>query len=588
VYHWSEILTHLLIVLQHALGFNALSLAHFRRLDGSPITPRVDGEIPVTEVECTGPHTGRSYANVTLPSPEILQFRSVRGGVRVAEIVTPNVAQVVRNHFDCQSLPGAELESGEFLPLSSDPEGTSCIGDHLERRLFRNDLMNPVVDDLEFNPKLSTLDLAYFADSGWYQVDLSRAAHASGWGRAAGCDFVEEPCINEDGQVPPSFADSFCDRSPEMDTGGYANTIDGCTPDLSKKAACSLDVYKGELPNEYQYFHFTLGSNIGGSDPFMDYCPTYSGFSNGLCSDPDNERLIRVDPIERFGERNSRCVAGEVTTGKTALCLRIACVVEDRSFHVQVDGQWQRCSYKGEVLLSDIGDKVICPDPIRICPTFYCKRDCLGSPKKCDYSAGMCVCNDASCHGADEATTFVDSTIDGGLPDEESPLADYYVPTARSLRNERRTFGLLTLQQLVTIALTIIIVLAAIVAFLWRRRRQATTTNNDDLPDVGTPVHDIGQVNPNKDKMIASVVVDMRIRDPNLRQDPSVIRDILADRASETDLSMTDTDAGMSHVSNLSVELESSPFELNNVEEEYIDPLAPPTSVRRRNVHDAR
>jgi len=149
------------------LGFNSLSLAHFRRLDGSPITPRVKGEVPVTEVECTGPLNGRSYANVTLPSEEILRFRTVRGGVRVAEVVTPSVAQVVRNHFDCQDLPGAELESGEFLPLATDLIETSCIGDHWERRLFKSDLMNPLVQDLEFDPRVSTLDLAYFADSGW-------------------------------------------------------------------------------------------------------------------------------------------------------------------------------------------------------------------------------------------------------------------------------------------------------------------------------------------------------------------------------------------------------------------------------------
>ena len=78
---------------------------------------------------------------VTLPSEEILKFRTVRGGVRVAEVVTPSVVQVVRNHFDCQNLTGAELESGEYSPLASDQVEEACIGDHWERRLFKNDLM---------------------------------------------------------------------------------------------------------------------------------------------------------------------------------------------------------------------------------------------------------------------------------------------------------------------------------------------------------------------------------------------------------------------------------------------------------------
>jgi len=340
--------------LQHSLGFNSLSLAHFRRTDGTPITPRVNGEIPLTEVECTGPYTSRSYANVTLPSEDILQFRTVRGGVRVAEVVTPSVAQVVRNHFDCQVLPGAELESGEFLPLSTHHVETSCIGDHWERRLFKTDLMNPVVQDLEFDSRISTLNLAYFADSGWCeftditslhffyncilltgffyalpssdQVDLSRASVAAGWGRRAGCAFVNETCINAEGQVPESYSDFFCNTNADLDVEGFATDIHGCTPDLSRKAACSLGLYEGELPNEYQYFHFTYGSNVGGSDPFMDYCPVFNGFTNGMCSDPENEALIRVDMMERFGERNSRCVK---TTRSTALCLRIACAVEE-------------------------------------------------------------------------------------------------------------------------------------------------------------------------------------------------------------------------------------------------------------------
>lgn len=161
------------------------------------------------------------------------------------------------------------------------------------------------------------------------QVDISRASLAAGWGRRAGCAFVNETCINSDGQVPARYGEFFCNTNPSLDVDGFAEDIDGCTADLSKKAACSIGQYEGELPNEYQYFHFTYGSNVGGKDPFMDYCPVYNGFTNGMCSDPENEALIRVDRMERFGERNSRCVAGYVTSRRTALCLRIACAIEE-------------------------------------------------------------------------------------------------------------------------------------------------------------------------------------------------------------------------------------------------------------------
>ena len=186
----------------------------------------------------------------------------------------------------------------------------------------------------------------------------------------------------------------------------------------------------------------------------MDYCPVYSGFLNGLCSDPENEALIKVNLIERIGRRNSRCLTGSVlhdnknTNGNkrvnfqqptaspisissaktTALCLPIACVVEDRTLRVQIDGSWKVCSRKGEILTprSSIrntdGSKAIvsvhCPDPIRTCPTFYCHRDCLGTDRHCDYNVGKCVCSsnttktDGDASGNSTNTTNMDSDTD--------------------------------------------------------------------------------------------------------------------------------------------------------------------------------
>jgi hypothetical protein len=257
--------------LGHALGFNSLSMAHFRKPDGTPYTRRdKDGNVPQRTVECTGAETVHQTATIALPSPEILKFREVRGGVRVAEIVTPSVVQVVRNQFGCQLLTGAELESGEGLPLGlTGHEG--CIGDHWERRLFSSDLMNPVVDDLEYSLRISTLTLAYFADSGWYQVDLSNADVASGWGRGAGCNFVNDACINDNGEVPPQNAPFFCN---EVSNPGISlsQDIHGCTPDLSRKATCSIGQYNLDLPPAYQYFNSTYGADVGGSDTLMDFC----------------------------------------------------------------------------------------------------------------------------------------------------------------------------------------------------------------------------------------------------------------------------------------------------------------------------
>ena len=673
--------------LGHALGFNAVSLAHFRRPDGTPYTDRdpVTGEIPITEINCTGPVSSNRTGRVALPSNEILKFRTVRGGVRVAEIVTSSVRQVARNHFDCQQLPGAELESGEFLPLSSYPGEISCIGDHWERRLFKTDLMNPWIDEnVEFTTRFSTITLAYFADSGWYQVDLSRASLSAGWGRAAGCEFVEQTCVNaDDGQVPSSFNSFFCNEIPfEAAESGDTSDIHGCTTDLTRKASCSIGLYEGELPPAYQYFNFKHGSNVGGVDPYMDYCPVYAGVDHGLCSDSGNEALIKVNYIERFGLKNSRCLSGKMTRStnfvkneqnssvgsstayaSTALCLPIACVVEDRTLRIQVNGDWKICSYKDEVLFTtdsstgsttDKVETVICPDPIRVCPTFYCHRDCLGSSRLCDYNKGKCICGgtvssnsshadyvdwsgksfaninetevvmcDApnSNESLDQRNTesfYVPEDNDDttGLPTSDSPLSDYYYKTERNLKAEsssnfwnRRWKGIISGSG----ALLLLILISFVSYFGYGRRLPAFEVGAENLDEDDLSRND-ASLNPNKDKLMASVVVNIRMNDTNLqrfwREDP------LSTRDSETDLSMTDTDGVSDIMGSLdcSMELPSTLLEYGGTivdlashdnEEStnirnvgglngeftnvYVDPLAPPSTqipqkpiVRRR------
>ena len=562
----------------HALGFNSLSLAHFRRPDGSPVTPRVNGQVPLTRIQCAGPESTAFYANVSLPSKDILQFRSVRGAqgnIRVAEIVTPYVTLAARNHFNCQTLPGAELESGQFMPLSTNQNATACIGDHWERRLFKTDIMNPIVEGLDFNPRLSTLTLAYFADSGWYQVDLSRASMATGWGRGAGCSFVTKPCISRNGTVPTGMGSFFCNDNPALDASGFATDIQGCTADLSRKAACGIGVYNISIPIEYQYFRDTYGADVGGIDPFMDYCPVFNGFSNGLCSDPQNEALIRVATMENIGQRNSRCLSSQLQAAgsQTALCLPIACVVADRTFRIQLDGNWEICSFKNDVLYASNGDVIYCPDPIRICPTFYCDRDCLGTKQICNYTLGTCVCNNKTgpCNNGTQvsASFYEPPESAAGLLQIESTMYDYYV-TSMSVLVGQKSRKLPT-WHIVLMSVGGSVLVVVIIFFLWWRHkaRPGVSDAGDGTDDAG------GQApNPNKDKMIASIVVDMRMRDPNLQNGRA---GIFVDRSSETDLSMTDTD-GEADSRNDSMELDEELEEDADSQGLYMingDPLAP-------------
>jgi Leishmanolysin len=326
----------------------------------------------------------------------------------------------------------------------------------------------------------------------------------------------------------------------------------------SRKATCSIGKYPSELPAEYQYFNYTYGSNVGGNDPFIDFCPVFTGFSNGLCSDAQNDAIIRVNHVERIGLRNSRCLTGRDTAaGKTAFCLPIACVVEDRSLRIQVDGVWVICPFKDDVIISRSGDEVVCPDPIRVCPTFYCQRDCLGSPRICDYDLGECICPpiadnstevvlDSSCRPVATNDTEIpeaasppevfyrpDSSTTTDLPDPDSSLADYYVPTSRQLKREddhRLTWYFTTMLACATIVFLISIYLVI------RRRWRNVAAADDFSPDSGddSNIQDI-PINREKHKVIASVLYDMRINEAN----QSETQNGLADYASETDVSMT-------------------------------------------------
>ena len=78
---------------------------------------------------------------------------------------TPKVVETGRAFFDCQSLPGVELEN----------QDTSCglLASHWEQRLMQTEVMQPVVNggDLHISP----MTLALFEDSGWYTADYGKA-----------------------------------------------------------------------------------------------------------------------------------------------------------------------------------------------------------------------------------------------------------------------------------------------------------------------------------------------------------------------------------------------------------------------------
>jgi len=250
------------------------------------------------------------------------------------------------------------------------------------------------------------------------------------------------------------------DEEPEQE-------IHGCNLDSSSKAVCSIVEYDLELPNEYSYFGNTKligGDLLGGSDPTLDYCPVFQGYSNGNCGSETAQQYVEVKKsLEVFGESNSRCVIGNVDRKRTALCLPMACVIQDQTLMVKVDGYWKSCLYAGQIISVwwNRKDYVVCPDPSHLCPTFYCPNDCFKEGGVCNYRSGQCMCtpktnvNSTShsswlsnyystpilepCSGSNHLHTQLNSTFH--ITERiDTELTEYYVKNTTYLLDDRRDF----------------------------------------------------------------------------------------------------------------------------------------------------
>lgn len=187
------------------------------------------------------------------------------------------------------------------------------------------------------------------------------------------------------------------------------------------------------------------------------------------------------------------------------------------------------------------------------------------------------------------------------------------VPNARVLREEPEialepwSFALVIVGSVLTVGTAILILW-----WLLRRRRDANSAQepgSDDPDGGGGLVQDDGpnpddglasRSSPSKDKMLASVVVDLRMNDSNRRR-RGLLRgndDILLQRASETDVSLTETEGSAAERGDTSGEQFEPTFadlsmEMSDMNQEEdddnndIDTLMNSTGiVRRRNVHD--
>ena len=94
-------------------------------------------------------------------------------------IITPNVVERAKAHYDCKSVRGVLLEQNDG-------------GKHWEKAQLGDELMTATIS-IRF-PSLSMMTLAMMADTNWYTTDYRRASPFS-FGAHMGCDFVNKDCL---------------------------------------------------------------------------------------------------------------------------------------------------------------------------------------------------------------------------------------------------------------------------------------------------------------------------------------------------------------------------------------------------------
>ncbi|OQR91742.1 leishmanolysin-like peptidase, metalloprotease family M08 [Achlya hypogyna] len=381
--------------LAHALGMTAQMYAYMRNPDGTPRTardPNTNQPAVLTNYACPN---GVTATSVMLPAANTMQFFTERGH-SVAKLVTPTVLAYAQSYFNCPSLNGVELEN---------QDAGACFGSHWEERIFEPEMMSPLQS---FRNVPSGLTLAYFQDSGWYQVNFSVALPMY-WGARRGCGFAMDTCVTlsqSNGTSTPNVPDHYC----------VNDAIDACTVDLTARAFCTVSSTTGAtIPAYDQYFTDTTR----GGAAFPDYCPILSGYPQGDCRIGGNLQYPTGTTINLLGEvygSSSFCLkstllssnnAGWSYKGRTTGCYSATCANGVISITIAAPKGFQvvTCSQKGQAIsVASFSGILYCPDPFVVCNTGQCTPAC-GANMIC--AGGTCECIDGYARPSAGATSCV-------------------------------------------------------------------------------------------------------------------------------------------------------------------------------------
>lgn len=357
----------------HILGMSSNAFRYF--YDSETGKPRTSRPFQTESVTCVD----GVERTLGLPAGNTLKMGTKLNGQRYASIVTPRVQAVVRNHFNCQSLEGAQLEN---QPTGSE----SCIGDHWEERYFYPEAMTSVMSPT--TNVLSPLTLALMEDSGWYVGNYSQA-NLLPWGHGVGCEFLDSSCLSNDESTGKTSV-------PRYSRGAFCSAPNsrGCSSGQTHKMACTVLDYSLYYPPAYppsRYQYFSASDTLGGPEE-VDYCPVYGSTYSGLKPEQlECENANNVDNFNLFSEyygEGSKCYETNTGSGR---CYLTQCKRDPVPYvRVNIRGTWFDCNEDFQEITFQTNNAGIlngvltCPRLSSVCPDLFCPVNCAGRGI-CDY-----------------------------------------------------------------------------------------------------------------------------------------------------------------------------------------------------------
>eukprot|EP00756_Hemistasia_phaeocysticola_P022323 Hpha_TRINITY_DN15826_c3_g6::TRINITY_DN15826_c3_g6_i1::g.190110::m.190110/K01404/GP63; leishmanolysin len=290
-------------------------------------------------------------------------------GNTVTKMATPEVLSAVREYSACNSLNGAEIEN---------EGGSGTAGSHWEKRVFGPEAMTGVSGSHE--SVWSKMTLAYFKDTGHYDVDYSVVGSNFFWGKSRGCDFWTKKC-NEIAPAGPEFCFPADPAVKE----------EGCDYTMIGGGYCDVVGYSSCLDPQYQYFagQCTYGASQSG---VTDFCPTWKAYSNSLCNDPSAASTGGLTDANLGNSRadNARCFKSNLheagvgfMSGAVTRCFIVECAADCNSYVIKIaktSGGYDEvtCSAAGLATLpggfstawtggGPNNAEITCHDPVDVC-----------------------------------------------------------------------------------------------------------------------------------------------------------------------------------------------------------------------------